>query len=74
MPYNLYGAEIENYFEGLEQDVECPATPPILLNSPNTRREGLNWGKRNTVITYSVLPRPLKNPHFPTNLYSASSS
>ncbi len=21
--YNLYGAEIENYFEGLEQDVEC---------------------------------------------------
>ena len=27
--YNLYGAEIENYFEGLEQDVECAATPPI---------------------------------------------
>ncbi|MFR2172738.1 MAG: DNA repair protein RecO [Clostridium fessum] len=54
--YNLYGAEIENYFEGLEQDVSAPATPPILLNSPNTgRRSGEKMPRLSP-----VLPRPPK--------------
>ena len=37
--YNLYGAEIENYFEDLERIWSAPAMPLILWNLRTTTRE-----------------------------------
>lgn len=52
--YNLYGAEIENYFEGLEQDVECACYASYLLNSPNTLEEKV-W-RQEKCCDYSTSP------------------
>ena len=58
--YNLYGAEIENYFEGLEQDVECACYASYFAEfAEYFGREGLE-AREMLRLTLPVLPRPPK--------------
>ena len=49
--YNLYGAEIS---KDLNRTLSAPATPPILLNSPNTSEEKV-W-RQEKCCDYSTSP------------------
>ena len=69
--YNLYGAEIENYFEGLEQDVECACYASYFAEfAEYLGREGLEAREMLRLLYQSF--RALLKPALPNNLYSAS--
>ena len=65
--YNLYGAEIENYFEGLEQDVECACYASYFAEfAEYFGREGLEAREMLRLLYQSF--RALLKPALPNKL------
>lgn len=65
--YNLYGAEIDNYFDGLERDVECACYASYFAEFADYYgREGLD-GSQMLLLLYQSL-RALLKPVLPNRL------
>lgn len=65
--YSLYGAEIENYFEGLEKDVECACYASYFAEFADYYgREGIDGGETLRLLYQSF--RALLKPALPNPL------
>lgn len=65
--YNLYGAEIENYFEGLEKDMECACYASYFVEFADYyEREGIDATEMLKLLYQSF--RALLKPSIPKKL------
>ena len=65
--YNLYGADIENYFDGLERDVECTCIASYFAEFADYYgREGIEGGETLLLLYQSF--RALLKPSLPNRL------